>query len=600
MASSSGSLDTSANSHPASFTFSTHPFMTTSFSDLLASPNDIDDHNTTLENRNRSLSDRIAERTGSGVPKFKSIPPPLPISPPAVSPSSYFAIPAGLSPAELLDSPVLLNTSNILPSPTTGTFPAQAFNWRSNFSNQQQNVKQENKNYSDFSFQTQQRPPLSSTTNYQPSNTAIQTVQPQAWSFQEPTKQDDFSTGKSMVKAEFGSMQGYSTDITTITNNTQSNNNNNNNNGGFQSEYGNYHQQPQQPQTLSRRSDDGYNWRKYGQKQVKGSENPRSYYKCTYPNCPTKKKVERSLDGQITEIVYKGSHNHPKPQSTRRSSSSSSASSHAIQVSNSSSHELHDQSYAILGNGHTDSVATPENSSISMGDEDFDQSSQKSKSAGEDYDDDEPDAKRWKKEGENEGISAAGSRTVREPRVVVQTTSDIDILDDGYRWRKYGQKVVKGNPNPRSYYKCTHPGCPVRKHVERASHDLRAVITTYEGKHNHDVPAARGSGSHSVNRPLPSNNNNNISAATAIRPSAITHHTNNSVNNHHLHNLRLPTSEGQAPFTLEMLQSPGSFGFSGFGNALGSYMNQQEVTDNVYSRAKEEPRDDMFFESLLA
>jgi hypothetical protein len=31
----------------------------------------------------------------------------------------------------------------------------------------------------------------------------------------------------------------------------------------------------------------------------------------------------------------------------------------------------------------------------------------------------------------------------------VQTTSDVDILDDGYRWRKYGQKVVKGNPHPR-------------------------------------------------------------------------------------------------------------------------------------------------------
>ena len=154
--------------------------------------------------------------------------------------------------------------------------------------------------------------------------------------------------------------------------------------------------------------------------------------------------------------------------------------------------------------------------------------------------------------------------------------------------------------NCRSYYKCTNPGCPVRKHVERASHDLRAVITTYEGKHNHDVPAARGSGSHSVNRPLPSNNNNNISAATAIRPSAITHQINNSVNNHHLHNLRLPTSEGQAPFTLEMLQSPGSLGYSGFGNAINSYMNQQQVTDNVYSRAKEEPRDEMFFETLLA
>ena len=29
--------------------------------------------------------------------------------------------------------------------------------------------------------------------------------------------------------------------------------------------------------------------------------------------------------------------------------------------------------------------------------------------------------------------------------------------------------------------------------MERASHDPKAVITTYEGKHNHDVPAARNS-----------------------------------------------------------------------------------------------------------
>lgn len=43
----------------------------------------------------------------------------------------------------------------------------------------------------------------------------------------------------------------------------------------------------------------------------------------------------------------------------------------------------------------------------------------------------------------------ASHRAVSEPRIIVQTTSEVDLLDDGYRWRKYGQKVVKGNPYPR-------------------------------------------------------------------------------------------------------------------------------------------------------
>lgn len=47
----------------------------------------------------------------------------------------------------------------------------------------------------------------------------------------------------------------------------------------------------------------------------------------------------------------------------------------------------------------------------------------------------------------------------------------------------------------RSYYKCTSAGCSVRKHVERSSADPRAVITTYEGKHTHDVPLPASIGS---------------------------------------------------------------------------------------------------------
>ena len=65
-------------------------------------------------------------------------------------------------------------------------------------------------------------------------------------------------------------------------------------------------------------AEDGYSWKKYGQKQVKHSEYPRSYFKCTHPNCQVKKKVERSHEGHITEIIYKGTHSHPKPAQSRR------------------------------------------------------------------------------------------------------------------------------------------------------------------------------------------------------------------------------------------------------------------------------------------
>ncbi|KAK6152549.1 hypothetical protein DH2020_015184 [Rehmannia glutinosa] len=240
----------------------------------------------------------------------------------------------------------------------------------------------------------------------------------------------------------------------------------------------------------------------------------------------------------------------------------------------------------------TDSVTTPDNSSTSFGDDDFEQGSSMSNSRHDE--ENEPEAKRWKGENESEGISASGSRTVREPRIVVQTTSDIDILDDGYRWRKYGQKVVKGNPNPRSYYKCTFNGCPVRKHVERASHDLRAVITTYEGKHNHDVPAARGSGSYTNNRPPFTNTNN---APTAIRPSAMNSHSNGM---NFPNPTRLQTMHNQTPYTLQMLQDADNFAFSGFGNSTGHYSTQmQQQTQNSLSVAKEEPKDDSFFDSFL-
>ncbi|CAK9855345.1 unnamed protein product, partial [Sphagnum jensenii] len=78
-----------------------------------------------------------------------------------------------------------------------------------------------------------------------------------------------------------------------------------------------------------------------------------------------------------------------------------------------------------------------------------------------------------------------GPKRVREPRYAIQTRSKIDVMDDGYKWRKYGQKAVKNSPHPRSYYRCTNQKCPVRKRVERSAEDTGLVITTYEGTHIH-------------------------------------------------------------------------------------------------------------------
>ncbi|KAL9272952.1 putative WRKY transcription factor 20 [Drosera capensis] len=77
------------------------------------------------------------------------------------------------------------------------------------------------------------------------------------------------------------------------------------------------------PVVSHRVAEDGYNWRKYSQKLVKGGEYPHSYYKCTHPNCEVKKLFERATDGQITEIIYKGRHDHSKPLPSRRISAGS-------------------------------------------------------------------------------------------------------------------------------------------------------------------------------------------------------------------------------------------------------------------------------------
>lgn len=39
-----------------------------------------------------------------------------------------------------------------------------------------------------------------------------------------------------------------------------------------------------------------------------------------------------------------------------------------------------------------------------------------------------------------------------EGRIAFVTKSEVEIMDDGYKWRKYGKKMVKNSPNPRYVY----------------------------------------------------------------------------------------------------------------------------------------------------
>jgi hypothetical protein len=43
-----------------------------------------------------------------------------------------------------------------------------------------------------------------------------------------------------------------------------------------------------------------------------------------------------------------------------------------------------------------------------------------------------------KSAGGGGGGGAKTRRKVREPRFCFKTMSDVDVLDDGYKWRKYG------------------------------------------------------------------------------------------------------------------------------------------------------------------
>ncbi|KAJ0650958.1 putative transcription factor WRKY family [Helianthus annuus] len=60
------------------------------------------------------------------------------------------------------------------------------------------------------------------------------------------------------------------------------------------------------------------------------------------------------------------------------------------------------------------------------------------------------------------------------------------LIDDGYTWRKYGEKVIINSKYQRHYYRCTHKfeqGCQATKQVQKTDDEPPMYRTTYHRHH---------------------------------------------------------------------------------------------------------------------
>ncbi|XWS27659.1 hypothetical protein CRYUN_Cryun25bG0000500 [Craigia yunnanensis] len=462
------------------------------------------------------LVERMAARAGFNAPRLNTESirsADLSLNPEIHSP--YLTIPSGLSPTTLLESPVFVSNSLAQPSPTTGKFLFIPNGYDRSSNSESPDKSKDNYfediNTSSFAFKPVAKSnssfllgamnkitPASLPQQSFPIEVSVQSENSRPSQNVDSRKLHPQNSNRLSLQADFSRS---STEKDTVTNNSA-------HQKVFDPVGGSVEHSPPLDEPQDEEGDqrvsgdcmaggvggvpseDGYNWRKYGQKQVKGSEYPRSYYKCTHPTCQVKKKVERSHEGHITEIIYKGAHNHPKPPPSRRSAIGSSIPLIDMQLevpeqtgaengmdgdpvwataqkgTVAATHDWRHDNIEVTssatmgpeyGNGqapnstHIESGDAVDASSTFSNDEDEDdRGTHGSVSLGYDGEGDESESKRRKIEAYATEMSGA-TRAIREPRVVVQTTSEVDILDDGYRWRKYGQKVVKGNPNPRFF-----------------------------------------------------------------------------------------------------------------------------------------------------
>ncbi|KAL6226131.1 hypothetical protein ACLB2K_000096 [Fragaria x ananassa] len=212
-----------------------------------------------------------------------------------------------------------------------------------------------------------------------------------------------------------------------------------------------------------------------------------SDFKCTFSECSVKKIESCDISGHLIEIVYKSQHTHdPRRRSncTREIKVASSAECVGNNAVEYPCTITNDSELSTTSKEPIQENPVPERKRQSSSDSDGNGDVMMNEEHIND-----PEAK--KRQKSNSEYSDSLLKAGKKPKFVVHAAGDVGISGDGYRWRKYGRKMVKGNPHPRNYYRCTSAGCPVRKHIETALDNTSGVIITYKGIHDHDMPVPK-------------------------------------------------------------------------------------------------------------
>ncbi|XP_076903714.1 putative WRKY transcription factor 70 [Bidens hawaiensis] len=85
-----------------------------------------------------------------------------------------------------------------------------------------------------------------------------------------------------------------------------------------------------------------------------------------------------------------------------------------------------------------------------------------------------------KKPGVRDRRGCYKRRKTEDSRVTI-----VDTIEDGYAWRKYGQKEILDAKFPRCYYRCTYKdeGCKALKQVQKQEDEPEMFHITYFGSH---------------------------------------------------------------------------------------------------------------------